>query len=79
MSREEFKKRLEQIFNSQTVLDSISAIKAIITDDTEKLDQYRTNFTRAQARIDHYLQAYDNAANDRERELVIGSVTRNLT
>jgi len=76
--RDEFEKRLKSIFKRENVDTEYEMLEAIIMNNTEKLDEYRTEITTAQAKIDNYLSEWDSAKDNTERMNVISSVNPSL-
>lgn len=75
ISREIFKERLEDIFNShEGMKDICDTVKCLLLNDKDKIANYRLAWKKRQKVIDDYLKQYDEAETDQEKMAVIGSV-----
>jgi hypothetical protein len=75
MTREEFNKRLCLIFCLLKTVSTEDILIAILKNDTQKLDEYRTAQTTCEQKINLYLTAWDNAPTPEEKAAVVASVT----
>lgn len=78
MTRSDFLSILINGFDGQIFSGSASMFKIFLTNDKVAGDAYRLNLLRANALIDAYMNAWDAAPTDPDKEVVEGSVTFDL-
>jgi hypothetical protein len=75
MTREEFEKRLCSIFCLLKNVNTDEILVAILKNDTQKLDEFRTMQTTCEQSINFYLTEWDNAPTPEQKAAVVASVT----
>jgi len=78
MTREDFEKKLRQIFDYRYWHPTVTCVDALIRNDVEALSEINDCISSCESKINNYLTLYDAASNDQERLDVIGSVVKKL-
>jgi len=75
MDREEFSKKLDQLFCWSCKHSTIELMNALLANDTEALDVIRQTKVSLDARKQSYLDSFDAANTEEDKMVVVGSVT----
>lgn len=72
--REEFEKRLIDLFNGLVKIDIRESIRLLILKDEVKIAEVAQKFTDTQLKIDQYLAEWDAASDENAKRAVVNSV-----
>lgn len=78
ISRDEFKKDLNLIFNPYWQYSDREISMALVENDTEKLDKIRLDKSKCDMECEKYLTEWDRAPTDKDKEAVVNSVKKGI-
>ena len=75
IDRTEFKKRLDSLFDWKTSINLSEVLGALLDNDTQKINEFKTKKSTKKQKIDTYLAQWDAAETQEAKDAVVGSVT----